>query len=328
LQSIDEDTNGALTIDIDETTYERRKQDVIEYIPQIPNLRHWFRRRVTIQLAEIARLILTKCEARERPFFLLAFASIIRNSSNADPVPVSGLEVTRHMRQREAAGRSIDAYGLMKMALQRHVVAAEEFALARAKKATARFAVADARALNRNGIGIVDAVITSPPYLTAVDYYRRHQLEMYWLGLIASASDRLAILPRYIGRHNISLSQLREEGEGGVIRSKLGRQWHRRLAVEYPNTARNLLHYSLSMARVPDRFLEVVRPGGRVIVVVGDSQIRGQPFSTGKLIGELAPKQLALGNVLWYPIENRYMSYSRQNGASIKMEQVLCFQRT
>ena len=30
---------------------------------------------------------------------------------------------------------------------------------------------------------IFDLVLTSPPYMNAVDYPRTHQLEMYWLGL-------------------------------------------------------------------------------------------------------------------------------------------------
>jgi hypothetical protein len=50
-------------------------------------------------------------------------------------------------------------------------------------------------------------------------------------------------------------------------------------------------------------------------------------FPTSQLIQELAPHSLTLNEILWYPLENRYMSYARRNGANIKLERVLVFHR-
>ena len=52
----------------------------------------------------------------------------------------------------------------------------------------------------------VDAVLCSPPYHGAVDYYRRHQLEMFWLGATRSTADRLHLLQRYVGRVRVAQS--------------------------------------------------------------------------------------------------------------------------
>src|SRR6202030_29435 len=40
----------------------------------------------------------------------------------------------------------------------------------------------DARSLKSIGNGTVDAVLTSPPYLNAIDYIRGHRLSLIWLG--------------------------------------------------------------------------------------------------------------------------------------------------
>ena len=48
-----------------------------------------------------------------------------------------------------------------------------------------------------------DAVLTSPPYHGAVDYYRRHQLEMFWLALTETQAERLELLKRYVGRPHV-----------------------------------------------------------------------------------------------------------------------------
>jgi Phosphoenolpyruvate phosphomutase len=59
---------------------------------------------------------------------------------------------------------------------------------------------ADATRMTKKLKRKVDAVITSPPYHGAVDYYRRHQLETFWLDFTSSQEHRLALLDHYSGR--------------------------------------------------------------------------------------------------------------------------------
>ena len=93
--------------DIDEAAYAKAARRLT--VPAIPNLFHWFRRYVMVDLARIKKEITElKATKAERDFFLLCFASIIRAASNADPVPVSGLEVTSHMKEREKEGRVVN----------------------------------------------------------------------------------------------------------------------------------------------------------------------------------------------------------------------------
>src|SRR5262249_25448008 len=156
----------------------------------MPNLEHWFRRYVVIDLARILSVIRrSDITASERQFFEVVFASIIRNSSNADPVPVSGLEVTSHMRQRDADGRLVNPFAYFRRAQQRAVQGVSNFYESSNGKVRSHITVGDAARLSQHGRHKVDAVICSPPYHGAVDYYRRHKLEMFWLGLTTSQQE-------------------------------------------------------------------------------------------------------------------------------------------
>ena len=64
---------------------------------------------------------------KHRLFFRLAFGSIIRAASNADPVPVSGLEVTSHMKRREEEGRRINPFDLFRRSVNRALKDWEEY---------------------------------------------------------------------------------------------------------------------------------------------------------------------------------------------------------
>ena len=108
------------------------------------------------------------------------------------------------MRERDKNGRLVNPFALVNQTLDRSVRMSNAF-YSRAKKGVGAAAiVGDATNVTAAVEGQVDAVITSPPYHGAVDYYRRHQLEMFWLGEVTDQADRLELLHRYIGRPNAS----------------------------------------------------------------------------------------------------------------------------
>ena len=297
------------------------------WVPAIPNLEHWFRRYVILDLARIHRQVRRRRGgAAERDFLALLFASVIRNASNADPVPVSGLEVTAHMRRLDEAGRIVDPFRLMRRALSRGLVAAQEWSDALGDRSSPTVLVGDATAEVPGLPPTVDAVITSPPYHNAVDYYRRHQLEMYWLGLTPTHHDRLALLPRYIGRPRIPQSHplLREPWPT----DGLAAEWEREIAAVSRRRAVDFRHYMLAMSRTMRRLASRTKLGAPVVMVIGQSAWNGAQIPTAALFEEIAGPWFACDETLWYPVRNRYMSYARHNGANIDREHVVALRRT
>jgi 16S rRNA G966 N2-methylase RsmD len=139
-------------------------------IPNIPNINHWFRAYGIIDLARLRLAIRrSRADRRVRDFFLACFASIIRAASNADPVPVSGLEVTAHMKDIDKRGRRIDPFALFEHKVEREIEGMRE--LWRSVNGhKVKVLRGDATSLTRvAGRSVADVVITSPPYNTGPD---------------------------------------------------------------------------------------------------------------------------------------------------------------
>lgn len=74
-------------------------------MPEIPNIEHWFQPHVLRQISALRWHIDDFLDTKQaREIAECAFLSCIRGWSNADPVPVSGLEVTRHIMEKRKSG--------------------------------------------------------------------------------------------------------------------------------------------------------------------------------------------------------------------------------
>jgi hypothetical protein len=261
-----------------------------------------------------------------RAVFRLCFASIIRNSSNADPVPVSGLEVTSHMLQKEKDGRILNPYDIFTQRLRRYLDSVEEFCnLTKDTKTTSRFIKSDATCLSQHLNGKVSAVITSPPYHSAVDYYRRHTLEMYWLGFTETHDDRLNLLPKYIGRSRVPRTH--DFVMDGAQLPPTVKLWERKVRQVSDERADALKHYAVAMRKTFKELASFLDEGCEAVLVVGKSKWGDERIPTDSLFAELAGEWFQKTADYWYPIKNRYMSYSRHNGADINQEHVVVLTR-
>jgi DNA modification methylase len=308
--------------DISEAAYRREVRDHNLWVPSLPRIGHWFRHYVIVDLAKILAVIESDVVPKQvRPFFLLCFASAIRACSNADPVPVSGLEVTSHMKEKEALGRIVNPIELVTKSIRKAVAALDG---APTYKSKCKVINGDATMLSKSVRSPVSACITSPPYHGAVDYYRRHTLEMYWLRLVDGQEDRLSLKPKYIGQSNVprSHSFLTERFSGGLLTT-----WEDRIRRVSPHRADAFHHYMVAMKKTFDGLAEALPSGSPAVFVVGKSKWNGSELPTATLLAELADQHFEFAEQFWYPLKNRYMSYSRHNGADIDREFVAVFSR-
>jgi len=108
--------------------------------------------------------------------------------------------------------------------------------------------------LRREQVGIVDAVVSSPPYANAFDYHLYHRHRLYWLG-----HDPAEVRQREIGSH---LNYQRETD---------------------PITA-----YREDMEQCFARTAACLRPGGPCALVVGDSVFHGETVDNRSLLLQAA----------------------------------------
>lgn len=312
--------------DVTPETVERTVKNEGLFTPKIPGVFHWFRRYVVVDLARILHTI-HEAEIPEthREFLRLCFAAIIRGASNADPVPVSGLEVTSHMKKRDEEGRVVNPFELLRRAVERALDDVEAFQGKLQPGVQLSASQGDATALSSYVVDPADVVITSPPYNVAVDYYRRHLLEMYWLGFTKDHDERLALLPKYIGRHQVP--QRHPYVANGAVTTPLVKTWDAEIRQAHQRRADAFKHYVVAMGKAMEEISKSLKAGGRALFVVGQSRWNGKTIPTDALFVELAGSSMKLVDHLWYPVSNRYMSYSRHNGANIDKEYVLVFQK-
>ena len=232
---------------------------------------YWFAPR---QEAELARLA-TALRRRDRPVRdVLAvalsriivskemMASLARDTSHSRPhkvadandfdVPAGFLRAARHVAARLAPGRI---------------------------RGRADVRLGDARTLDDVEDASIDLALTSPPYLNAIDYLRGHRLALVWLGHdVGSLRDVRAgsvgterAMPDAGARFDVARFVL---GSGASTLASRHRGWIRR--------------YAADMTAVLRQLARVVKRGGRVVLVLGNSFLRGAAIDNAGLVESLA----------------------------------------
>jgi len=313
--------------DISKDTYLREAAGL--FVPAIPNITHWFRKYVIIDLAAVLSAInAAEIPAAERRFFKACFAAVIRNVSNADPTPVSGLEVTSIQAERNRR-RKIKVFEAFSTRVTSAITGIGELW----ETLSAGVKCANARVLRSNVLQLgkalrhspeISLVITSPPYCQAVDYSRRHRLEMFWLGLVEDSDDHSSLAHSYIGRHLVRNKDACPSTDFGVKR--LDRALYD-VAELNAARARTLRGYFHSMQKSFAQLHKVVRKNGTIVCVVGDSSCCGIPIATTDFIVSLVAERFSLQNRFTYAVRNHYMQYGLRNGDGIREENVLVFKR-
>ena len=134
----------------------------------------------------------------------------------------------------------------------------------------------NARKLGRIPDGYADAVITSPPYLNAIDYLRGHRLALVWLGY--RVSKLREIRSTSVGSER-GLSQRRFDSIAMDILENVGFPENLDSA-----TQSHLRRYILDMTKVMGEISRILKRRGRGVLVVASSNIRGQSIDNVKIV--------------------------------------------
>ena len=140
--------------------------------------------------------------------------------------------------------------------------------------------IGNARRLGRIADGSADAVITSPPYFNAIDYIRGHRLSLVWLGY-------------QVGK----LRQIRSGSVGsekGVSQRRFDLLSKNLLGdLDFPtdldeSTGAHLRRYIMDMTLVIGEISRILKPKGLGVLVIANSNIRGQTIDSAGIIGCIA----------------------------------------
>jgi DNA modification methylase len=170
----------------------------------------------------------------------------------------------------------------------------------------------DCRDLSAVKRGSIDAIVTSPPYLNAIDYLRGHKLSLVWLG------------------H--TTAELRDIRAGAVGTERAGSQSNSDENAELENAVRSIRKlpkrqraivrkYAQDAALLVAEMKRVLAPDGLMVLVLGDSNLRGVPVYNSRIFNYIAAKQgFLLEEERQRPLQSnrRYLPIAAASGALAK----------
>ena len=159
----------------------------------------------------------------------------------------------------------------------------------------------DARTLENLDADTFNLAVTSPPYLNAIDYLRGHRLALVWLGY---GLGRL----RDVRATSVGAERMMEETEGLFdVSPYVTAQGGLTIANRYLGWVRR---YAMDMGDVLWQLARVVKRDGRVVMVLGNSFLRGAVIDNAKLVEVLAEERgfrLEDRSVRNIPARRRYL---------------------
>ncbi len=295
------------------------------------SLDYWFRRYVLVDYARLDESMwnggMPHRSADVRRFFKACLLSAVRRISNADPYPVSGLEITKHMRKRLKAGYEIDVFAEFERRVIVNIERMDSYATYLRERGTSktRSAVVHADCLHISQLKErvaceADLILFSPPYCNAIEYWRRHQLE-YYMGRFLTKEDISAHNKRFIGRRSLG-------GRSLIAPPSLAPRIDDTIRRLHANGRRvkawQLWHYFNDMSLRFHAFFEVLPRRGRTVVVVGNSRTGGNEVPTASVLQDLAESAgFELETSVGYAIKNRSMQYPLKDGQTKIAEEVI-----
>jgi hypothetical protein len=190
--------------------------------------------------------------------------------------------------------------------------------------AAAKVRLGDARRLKGMDNLTVDAVLTSPPYLNAIDYLRGHRLSLIWLG--HRLSDLRVIRSNSIG------SERRPEKLSGAQEFTVMKVAMGKLDALPDRFARIIDRYVQDLYHMIKELARVLKHGGNATFVVGNSCLRSVfiknagAVETGAALCGLTLTQCVERDL---PQQSRYLPVTQSGslGKRMRTETILSFSK-
>lgn len=241
-------------------------------------IRYWFDATSRRQLAALATSIESQTSATYRGLLWVAFSRLIITKAYGASLAMDVSHSRPHRVYDRAPRLPFDNF----LTQVQRVAAANPFAGKKdTKQQRARIRLGDARKLPLDDTS-VDLVITSPPYLNAIDYLRGHKLSLVWMGHTLNALR--GIRSANIGTEVSTLASI-DERSIDEIAVRMGD------IDELSTRHRGMLAlYIGDLDALMRELARVLQSNGRAVLVVGNSTLRGTFIRNSEAVKHLAER--------------------------------------
>lgn len=268
------------------------------WIPEIPQIDHWFEPKIIKDLGLIAGEIKKIKNIKIKQLLEVIFSSIIVVTSNQDS------ETRFAAIKKNLALDAVEKKFLKKLnSISKSVKELSDNPKVLNSKSDVFFA--DSRELSKHiPKNSIDLVITSPPYLNSYEYYLYHKFRMYWLSF-----DK-----------NIVLHDKSRENEIGSRHEYAGKN------------GKPVEKFRKEIFQCFKEVSIVTKPGKLIFIIVGDSQVRGEFIDMDKFYTDVC-KEIGMDFIAKtsYDLKSITRSFKSQLGVADrininKQQHILIFQ--
>jgi len=239
-------------------------------------VKYWFGPKQEKQLRRISKFFLkTNSDFSSNPRNVVA-TSLSRLIITKEP-KASFARDTAHSRPHRTIDKNdFDIYENLEKSI-RHVLSA----LASSEiKENSKTYLADARRLRLIKTSSIDAIITSPPYLNAIDYMRGHKFSLIWFGYNIGALRKL----RSIAIGSETALKSGEHKEFSDVLHIMGLR-------ELDSKTRSMLHrYYFDLKNQLSESRRVLKKGKHAFFVIGNSSLKGDYIENSEVLKHAARK--------------------------------------
>ena len=252
-------------------------------IPDVMNINYWFTSDIINNLSKIKTALDLIDESNEKNFLLVAFSSIIKRLSLADP----RLSVPVRKYDEMILNSGEDVFYIFYQEVLINIERYNSFNNLCNSNLSSKCVGENAKHLKilskwnkiKNGVlpgNTVDLIITSPPYAGAQKYIRATCLNIGWLGL-SSASEIKKLDRMCIGSERLKKSDYSELKLTNInaADSKI-----KKIYKVNPERAAIASNYINDMKEVINEMHRVLKKDGIILLIIGNNNICGEIFKS------------------------------------------------
>jgi DNA modification methylase len=234
-------------------------------------INYWFLPHTQRELMALVLAIQNVADEPTRRFFELTLSSIIVTKSGGVSMARDLAHSRPHLDKTKIAKNALEQFSFR---LQKNLRSVEGL---KAGGGVGSIIAGDARFMPIAN-GVIDLIVTSPPYANAIDYMRAHKFSLVWLG--NSISDLSKLRAGYVGSEHIEHKQQDElPGRPQGIVYELQQRDRKKGAI--------LQKYFVEMKAMLAEAFRVLRDDSAAIVVVGTSKMRDMDTQTHLCLADI-----------------------------------------
>lgn len=308
------------------------------FVPECKTIEHWFTKDAINKLSILRDVIdeipanfgFSKSAIDIKELFLICFSSIIRKVSNADDE--SQKTYVSHTKIKEPE----EVYSLFFPQLEYFCQRIELFSNTVSKHLQVEIVNGNSSTAllnNRN----IDLVVTSPPYIKAIDYIYNQMVELFWIGDyfgLQTQQKQNVKKKDYTGTKHIHKVDFAHYNPLScpIEISDLDEKLHKVYTSDLKNGHKHsyiTFKYFKDMEHHFQNLSGALSPGTPYVMVVGDSTVSDIYFNTADYLIVIAERNgFSIQSKWGYIIKNRFMRFDRKGrGGIIEIDWVLEFKK-